>query len=57
MAPGYTDQTVFEAGGNPYGASALGRDEGPNEQELAVMRYQTKRVIEKAQLLAGSRVA
>ena len=57
VAPGYTDQTVFEAGGNPYGASALGREEGPSEQELAVMRYQTKRVIEKAQLLTGSRVA
>ena len=57
VAPGYTDGTVFEAGGNPYGASALGREEGPSEQELAVMRYQTKRVIEKAQLLAGSRVA
>ena len=57
IAPGYTDQTVFEAGGNPYGTSSLGRDEGPNEQELAAMRYQTQRVIEKAQLLAGSRVA
>ena len=57
VAPGYTDQTIFEAGGNPYGASSLGREEGPSEQELAVMRYQAKRVIEKAQLLAGSRVA
>ena len=57
IAPGYTDQTVFEAGGNPYGASSLGTEEGPSEQELAVMRYQTKRLIEKAQLLAGSRVA
>ena len=57
VAPGYTDQTVFEAGGNPYGASSLGREEGPNEQELAAMRYQTKRVVEKAQLLTGSRVA
>ena len=57
IAPGYTDQTVFEAGGNPYGTSSLGRDEGPNEQELAAMRYQTQRVIEKAQLLPGGRVA
>ena len=57
VAPGYTDQTIFEAGGNPYGASSLGSEQGPSEQELAAMRYQAKRVIEKAQLLAGSRVA
>ncbi len=57
IAPGYNDQTVFEAGGNPYGTSSLGREEGPNEQELAAMRFQAKRVVEKAQLLSGSRVA
>jgi NAD(P)H dehydrogenase (quinone) len=33
-APGYTDQAVFTAGGNPYGASATGTEAGPTEQEL-----------------------
>lgn len=41
--PGYTDQTVFSAGGNPYGASATGTEEGPNEQELAAGRYLGRR--------------
>lgn len=42
-APGYTDQAVFRAGGNPYGASATGTEEGPNEQELAAGRHLGRR--------------
>ena len=57
VTPGYSDQTIFEAGGNPYGTSTVGREEGPNEQELAAMRYQTKRAVEKAHALAVSRVS
>jgi NAD(P)H dehydrogenase (quinone) len=53
VTPGYTDQAVFEAGGNPYGASST---EEPTEQELAAARYLGRRVAEKAALLAGSRV-
>lgn len=43
-APGYTDQVVYGAGGNPYGASATGTEAGPNEQELAAGRHLGKRV-------------
>jgi NAD(P)H dehydrogenase (quinone) len=43
-APGYTDQVMFAAGGNPYGASATGTDKGVSEQELAGARYMGKRV-------------
>ncbi|MDQ3430266.1 MAG: NAD(P)H:quinone oxidoreductase [Actinomycetota bacterium] len=56
VPPGYTDQSVFEAGGNPYGTSSSGREEGPNGQELAAARYQGRRVAEKAAIFAGARV-
>ena len=53
VTPGYTDPLLFEAGGNPYGASSTNE---PSEQELAAARYLGRRVAEKAALLAGSRV-
>ncbi len=53
VTPGYTDPVLFEAGGNPYGASSTGE---PTEQELAAARYLGRRVAEKAALLTGSRV-
>lgn len=54
VPPGYTDQSVFEAGGNPYGASATGGDIGPSEKELAAARYLGKRAATVAGwLLAG----
>ena len=53
VTPGYTDPLLFEAGGNPYGASSTNE---PNEQELAGARYLGRRVAEKAALLTGSRV-
>ena len=51
VPPGYTDQSVFEAGGNPYGVSSNGREEGPSEEELAAARYLGRRVAEKAAAL------
>ncbi|WP_273842415.1 NAD(P)H:quinone oxidoreductase [Rubrobacter calidifluminis] len=56
VPPGYTAQEVFEAGGNPYGASSTGREEGPTGEELAAARYQGRRVVEKAAALVRSRV-
>jgi len=53
VTPGYTDPVLFEAGGNPYGASSTNE---PSEQELAAARYLGRRVAEKAALLTGSRV-
>ena len=53
ITPGYTDPLLFEAGGNPYGASSTN---APNEQELAAARYLGRRVTEKAELLTGTRV-
>jgi NAD(P)H dehydrogenase (quinone) len=53
VSPGYTDPVLFEAGGNPYGASSTNE---PSEEELAAARYLGRRVAEKAALLTGSRV-
>ena len=54
---GYTDETIFAAGGNPYGASSSddGKN-GPSEEALAAARYQGRRIAEKAALLVPSRV-
>lgn len=52
VTPGYTDQSVFEAGGNPYGASSAS---GPDEADLAAARYQGERVTRIAEALAGAR--
>ena len=49
---GYTDEAIFSTG-NPYGASST---KEPTEQELAVARYQGRRITEKAEALARSRV-
>lgn len=53
--PGYTDQVVFQAGGNPYGASAQGTEQGPTEQELASARYLGKRVATVTGWIAAGR--
>lgn len=54
---GYTDDSVFAAGGNPYGVSSTdGEGNGPSEEELAVARYQGRRIAEKGALLVPSRV-
>jgi NAD(P)H dehydrogenase (quinone) len=49
---GYTDEAIFTAG-NPYGASSTGE---PTEEELAAARHQGRRIAEKAEALAWSRV-
>jgi NAD(P)H dehydrogenase (quinone) len=44
VAPGYTDEVMFEAGGNPYGTSVT-TAQGITEKIKAAVRHQTKRVI------------
>ncbi|UJR81876.1 NAD(P)H:quinone oxidoreductase [Sandaracinus amylolyticus] len=50
VTPGYTDQSVFAAGGNPYGPSVTTgpKGDGPTENDLAHARYLGKRVSEVA---------
>lgn len=49
VPPGYTDDCLFAAGGNPYGVSAIGE---PDEADLEAARFQGRRMAEKARLLA-----
>lgn len=53
VPPGYTDSSVFKAGGNPYGTSGTATDEGfANDLEDAV-RHQTRRLVEVAEKING----
>lgn len=49
VPPGYTDDSLFAAGGNPYGISAVGE---PDQADLEAARFQGRRMAEKARLLA-----
>jgi NAD(P)H dehydrogenase (quinone) len=52
VTPGYTDQAVFGAGGNPYGTSVTAGDE-LSEESKAAIRHQTRRLISIAERLRG----
>ncbi len=56
---GYTASEVFNAGGNPYGTSYTSgkRVEGPDENALAVARYQGQRLARYAAVVAAAREA
>jgi NAD(P)H dehydrogenase (quinone) len=55
VAPGYTDQSVYAAGGNPYGTSHTANQGLPNDEELAAARYQGRRLTRVATALAADR--
>jgi NAD(P)H dehydrogenase (quinone) len=56
IPPGFTDASVYAAGGNPYGTSSTG--EGPDAAALAAARYQGQRLTRiTSRLLEGNRVA
>jgi NAD(P)H dehydrogenase (quinone) len=49
VSPGYTDASIFKAGGNPYGTSVTqGQDGKPVEDVKDAVAHQTKRLIETA---------
>ncbi len=54
---GYTVQEVFNAGGNPYGTSFTSGHTvtGPDEQALAVARYQGQRLARYAAVIGEAR--
>ena len=48
-APGYTDQSLFKAGGNPYGTSVTVGPDGEMLQDVKdAVRHQAKRTVEVA---------
>jgi len=59
VAPGYTDDSVFKAGGNPYGTSvSQGADGKPVEDVRDAVAHQTRRLLNvAAQLKAGKGAA
>lgn len=53
-APGYTDDSIFKAGGNPYGTSvSQGQDGTPVEDVRDAVAHQTRRTIEIAAKIKG----
>jgi NAD(P)H dehydrogenase (quinone) len=54
VTPGYTDESVFAAGGNPYGTSVTA-GEALSEEAKAAIRHQARRLVETARrYTAGS---
>jgi NAD(P)H dehydrogenase (quinone) len=50
---GYTDDSIFGSGGNPYGTSVTAsKDAGVTEAKIAAIHHQTKRLIGVAEKLA-----
>lgn len=48
-APGYTDNSIFAAGGNPYGTSVTADQEGNWKEDVtAAVKHQAKRTIQVA---------
>src|SRR5699024_7862494 len=48
VAPGYTDQSAFGAGGNPYGTSVTAGENGMVEDVEDAVKHQAKRTVEVA---------
>ena len=51
VAPGYTDQAIYAAGGNPYGTSAKAGEVTP--EILGAVRHQALRLVEITQKVAS----
>lgn len=52
VAPGYTDESVFKAGGNPYGTTVTATEGPVDEPSKAAIRHQAKRLVEIAAKLS-----
>jgi NAD(P)H dehydrogenase (quinone) len=55
VPPGYTDERVFAAGGNPYGVSATADGQPLPESALAAMAHLTERRTEAGGAAGGAR--
>lgn len=51
---GYTDSSIFKAGGNPYGTSVTAGEDGMVEDVKDAVRHQAKRLIEIASRIKNS---
>jgi len=53
VAPGYTDPSLFAAGGNPYGVSVSATGGPITDEAKAAIRHQARRLVEMAARIAG----
>jgi NAD(P)H dehydrogenase (quinone) len=53
VAPGYTDESVTQAGGNPYGTAHASAGGPPTSDVLAAARYQGRRLAAITELIAA----
>lgn len=51
VPPGYTDNSIYVAGGNPYGTSVTAGQDGMVEDVENAVKHQAKRTVEIARLL------
>lgn len=51
VPPGYTDDSIYVAGGNPYGTSVTAGQDGMVEDVENAVKHQAKRTVEIARLL------
>lgn len=49
VAPGYTDESIYKAGGNPYGTTVTVTEEGIVEDAEAAVKHQAKRTVQVAE--------
>ncbi|MDT0631162.1 NAD(P)H:quinone oxidoreductase [Rubrivirga sp. S365] len=54
VPPGYTDDAIFAAGGNPYGATVTADGSGVSDESLAAVRHQARRLVEYTDKLTAS---
>ena len=53
VPPGYTDGSVFNAGGNPYGTTVTAGEADVDEPSLAAIRHQAERLVTFTEKVAG----
>jgi NAD(P)H dehydrogenase (quinone) len=52
VPPGYTDASIFAAGGNPYGTTVTANGEPIPDEARTAIQFQAKRLVEIAEKLA-----
>ncbi len=53
VPPGYTDGSVFNAGGNPYGTTVTANSDAVDDASLAAIRHQAERLVRFTDKIAG----
>jgi len=52
VPPGYTDATIYPAGGNPYGTTVTANGQPMPDEAKAAIRFQARRLVEFAEKIA-----